>query len=343
MNVVTDMPKVSVLCVTYNHEKFIRQTLEGFVMQKTSFLFEVLIHDDASTDKTVEIIEEYVTKYPKLFRTVFQTENQHSKGVIATVDILLPMAQGKYIAICEGDDYWCDESKLQKQFDYMEQHNECALCVHNTKIHYLNSDLPDALFHRWNSLHVMSEDDIFFGWNVHTTSYFMRKENMYRPKFARFWAGDYAMLTLNYDKGSIVSLPDVMSVYNANNPAGITYQNANLKPEMAIKKMQERANYLKKYNEYTEYRHKEIVDERIKEIELSCLICAADYKLNNSKDYADLKKTAKEICKNAYYVSYINRCDKKRRMKLKVKYGGHIWGYLWYFLILLNQMKHLRK
>ena len=123
---------VSVCCLAYNHEPYIRDCLEGFVKQKTDFKYEVLIHDDASTDKTAEIIREYEDKYPELIKPIYQTENQWSKGVPLTNTFLYARANGKYYAICEGDDYWCDENKLQKQFDFMQAHPEYSACVHNS-------------------------------------------------------------------------------------------------------------------------------------------------------------------------------------------------------------------
>ena len=111
--------KLSVVCITYNHERFIRDCLEGFVMQKTDFPFEILINDDASTDKTADIIREYEAKYPHLFRCVYQTENQQGKKNVWT-DILFPMVQGEYVALYEGDDYWTNPLKLQKQVDFLD-------------------------------------------------------------------------------------------------------------------------------------------------------------------------------------------------------------------------------
>ena len=119
----------SICCITYNHEKYIADAIESFLMQKTNFNYEILIHDDASTDKTSDIIREYETKYPELIKPIYQTENQYSKGV-KTFNFSLQRAEGKYIAICEGDDYWTDPYKLQKQVDYMEKHPECSICVH---------------------------------------------------------------------------------------------------------------------------------------------------------------------------------------------------------------------
>lgn len=123
---------VSVCCVTYNHEKYIRQCLDGFVMQKTDFEFEILVHDDASTDNTANIVKEYEQKFPSLFRCVYQSENQFLKQN-TLVNILFKMAKGKYIALCEGDDYWTDPYKLQKQVDFLEGNKEYSATFHNVE------------------------------------------------------------------------------------------------------------------------------------------------------------------------------------------------------------------
>lgn len=122
-------PLVSITCTAYNHEKFIRDTIEGFLIQKTTFPFEILIHDDASTDNTAEIIKEYELKYPDLIKPIYQKENQLSKGISITLNYNLPRAKGKYIAMCEGDDFWTDPDKLQKQIDFLESNSDYSLCV----------------------------------------------------------------------------------------------------------------------------------------------------------------------------------------------------------------------
>ena len=121
-------PLVSIICEVFNHEPYIRQCLDGFVSQKTSFPIEVLIHDDASTDRSATIIREYEKNYPGLFKPIYQSENQYSKGVNIWCDIQFARAKGKYIAICEGDDYWTDPLKIQKQVDFMEGHPDYTLC-----------------------------------------------------------------------------------------------------------------------------------------------------------------------------------------------------------------------
>lgn len=121
---------VSICCITYNHEKFVKYALEGFLMQKTNFKYEIIIHDDASTDNTKEIIQKYKEKYPDLIRTIYQSENQYSQGK-PFIENTFEVARGKYLAICEGDDYWIDEKKLQKQVDFLEKNLEYSATYHN--------------------------------------------------------------------------------------------------------------------------------------------------------------------------------------------------------------------
>lgn len=123
-------PLVSICCLAYNHAPYIRQCLEGFVMQKTNCPIEVLIHDDASTDGTQDIIKEYEAKYPDIIKPIYQKENQYSKGVKVSLVYNFSRAKGKYIAMCEGDDYWTDPYKLQKQVDFLESHPDYVMCSH---------------------------------------------------------------------------------------------------------------------------------------------------------------------------------------------------------------------
>lgn len=126
--------KVTVMCTAYNHAGYIRQCLEGFVMQKTTFPFEVIVHDDASTDGTADIVREYAERYPDIFVTILQTQNQYSRHVSIMREFLIPIARGGYFAICEGDDYWTDEYKLQKQVEYLDSHPKCAMCFGRARV-----------------------------------------------------------------------------------------------------------------------------------------------------------------------------------------------------------------
>ncbi len=125
---------VSICCITYNHEKFIKECIEGFLKQKTDFNFEILIHDDASNDGTPDIIKQYEIKYPKIIKPIYQKENKFSQGINPDFKFNYPRAKGKYMAICEGDDYWVDPYKLQKQVDFLEANPEYVVCSHNAKI-----------------------------------------------------------------------------------------------------------------------------------------------------------------------------------------------------------------
>ena len=128
-------PLVSICCLTYNHEAYIRDALEGFLKQKTDFGFEIVIYDDASTDRTADIIREYAARDPGRIRPMLQTENQYSRGITNPSGAFnFPRARGRYIAMCEGDDYWTDPHKLQRQVEYLESHPGCSLCIHSARI-----------------------------------------------------------------------------------------------------------------------------------------------------------------------------------------------------------------
>ena len=127
------VPLVSVSVITYNHEKYIRQCLDGILMQNVNFPYEVLVHDDASPDGTADIIREYEAKYPDIIKPIYQTENQYSQGKTVS-KFNFDRARGKYLAFCEGDDYWTDPGKLQKQVDFLEAHPEYIACVHRTRV-----------------------------------------------------------------------------------------------------------------------------------------------------------------------------------------------------------------
>lgn len=125
-----EVPLVSVMCLTYNHEKYIEDALKGFLIQETEFPFEVLIHDDASTDRTADIIREYEKKYPHIVKPVYQKENQWSRDKSVIRKAQYGRVQGKYIALCEGDDYWTNQYKLQKQVDFLEKNKNYSVCFH---------------------------------------------------------------------------------------------------------------------------------------------------------------------------------------------------------------------
>lgn len=211
-------PILTVYCLAYNHGKYIRKTLEGFVNQKTEYKYKVVVHDDASTDDTAQIIKEYADKFPDIIFPIFQTVNQYSQGISIMQNFILPRLEGKYIAICEGDDFWCDENKLQIQIEYMENNPDCALCVHNTE--FINEDGTDKgrLFNRFMTDRDFSTDEIIKacgGGLFHLSSLVYRLE--YRKSYPRSFAikgvGDYPIGIYLSTKGRVHYIAKVMSKY----------------------------------------------------------------------------------------------------------------------------------
>ena len=209
---------VSIKCITYNHEPYIRQALDSFLMQKTNFRFEIVIHDDASTDKTQEIIKEYQKAYPDIIVPILQKENQYSKRVDLD-KFISPLLRGRYVALCEGDDYWTDPQKLQIQFDYMEKNPECSIFIHN--IFFLNEqdpqkklvknqvNVPTGDYNLGDFLEFVMEKRTIGG----TATYFYRKSMMPKNMYAEHFSfGDFFSL-LGLRSGYMHYLDECMSVY----------------------------------------------------------------------------------------------------------------------------------
>lgn len=329
---MTQDVEVSVICTVYMHEDFLRKCLDGFIMQKTNFRYEVLVHDDASTDRSQEIVIEYARKYPDIIIPILQEENQYSKGVRITYDILLPKARGKYIAFCEGDDYWCDETKLQRQYDYMEEHGGCSMCSHNTKFHDLTGKIGDHLLNAWNELHIMKENEVFNGMMIHTSSFFMRKEYIKKEDYTKkYWFGDFVLLTQAFTKGSVAVLPQLMSVYNFGVKTGVSQQ-VRKNCGFAIK-IFDQIKYLREYDSHTGQKYHEAVEEAI-------TAWMFEYLLQNAEDMLGLQKEKDEIVK-AFQAVENHPCfsgfmaEKKgiRRFTAWLKYKGYRCYPIWKILM----------
>lgn len=184
-------PVVSVCCLVYNHEPYLRECFEGFVMQKTTFPIEILVHDDASTDYSADIIREYTAKYPDIFKPIYQTENQYSKGV-DVYSINANRAKGKYIAVCEGDDYWTDSMKLQKQVEFLEENEDVGLVATDYSI-CEGFKLTDKVFSC--DLDEISFDDFLFYNRIGTLTVCYRKKVVadYVLPYKNLRMGDYPL------------------------------------------------------------------------------------------------------------------------------------------------------
>lgn len=213
----SDNPLVSIKCMTYNHENYIAQCIDGFLMQKTNFPFEILIHDDCSTDKTESIVREYEKRFPKIIKGLYETENQWQKGCGAHHTKIDAAIKGKYIALCEGDDYWIDENKLQMQVDFLENNPEYGMCY--TKAKQFIQKKRKFSRRRFGTDVRDFEDLLFNGNRVPTLTTVFRKDllNSYLkgiyPQDKGWLMGDYPMWLYFAHESKVKFFDKVTSVY----------------------------------------------------------------------------------------------------------------------------------
>jgi glycosyltransferase involved in cell wall biosynthesis len=213
------VPVVSICSITYNHEKFIRECLDGFLMQETTFPVEVLIHDDASTDGTANIIREYEAKYPHIIKPIYQVENQYSKGFKVNTTFNFPRVKGKYVALCEGDDYWTASNKLQKQVDFMESNLTYSICFHNVESFYEDCSTSS------HPMFIKPLKDTLTIRDLVTSNFIPTLSNLFRAKlFNNFpeWFmcmpfGDWPLNILNAEHGNIGYIDQIFGVYRIHN------------------------------------------------------------------------------------------------------------------------------
>lgn len=203
--------KLSICCITYNQEKYIAQALEGMLFQKTDFDFEILIGEDCSTDNTKNIITGYQEKYPGKIKLLPIEQNI---GVRKNFAKTLLAATGEYVAICEGDDYWTDPLKLQKQVNYLDAQPETDICFHNTAILFEGTGKTE-LSNKQDQQQVTHLPDLINDWYIMTCSIVYRKNFTALPDwFTTVFNTDYALQMLIVKNGGAIGyLPDTMAVY----------------------------------------------------------------------------------------------------------------------------------
>lgn len=249
-------PLVAIRCITYNHEPYIRDALDGFVMQRTTFPFVAIVHDDASTDNTAAIIREYADKYPDIIKPIYETENQYCKrdGSLRRIMNAACEATGaKYYAMCEGDDYWIAPIKLQKQVDFLESHPDYSMCFHNAIIHHEDKSNSDHLF---ASLQTREYDisENMDHWIVPTASLVFKKSVYCSPYFKKYLAsdkimvGDYPLIQTCAKEGKIYGFSEVLSVYRLQ-ASGWTQQK-NLSSRLALKLIRQELEYRRIFGGY---------------------------------------------------------------------------------------------
>lgn len=289
--------KVSIICNTYNHEQYIRDALDSFLMQKTSFKFEVLIHDDASTDKTADIIREYEAKYPEIIKPVYQTENQYSKGVRITNLYQMPRIKGEYVAFCEGDDYWTDPLKLQKQYDVLEKNKDIDICTHGAISVHADTKRVLSYITPSKVSRIMPMEEVIMGDGVYVAanSAFYRKEAYIdAPEFKRvFWYQFTSKLRATI-RGGMYYIADVMSAYRVLTKSSWTRRMAN-DPQRWYSFHENKRKMFELLDEYTEYKYTNTIQEKIKMDQFMLLLQTGQYKEASTKENRKyLKKLPKK-------------------------------------------------
>lgn len=265
---------VSIICLVYNHEKYLAQTLDEILKQKVDYKFEVLVHDDNSTDNSREIIEKYQKKYPAIVKPVYEKENQYSRGVKISIDIMLPLVKGKYVAYCEGDDFWCDNQKLSKQIKFLENNFEYVACVHNTKIINLKNNEEGFVNFEKIEKDICIEEIIEGRGNGYQTSSLLVRADVIkkllneRPGFfeSAKVIGDYPLAIFLSLNGKIRYIPDVMSVYRCETSGSWSATNNRRETD------EELIDILKGVNYYSQYIYADVIDKKIRELNIELLI-----------------------------------------------------------------------
>ena len=284
---------VSIQCLTYNHVKYIRQCLDGFLMQQTDFRFEAIVHDDASTDGTADVVREYAEKYPDIVKPILEKENVYSKHIPGLITkVVNERCQGKYIAMCEGDDYWTDPLKLQKQVDYMEVHPECSLTCNRTKWYSEKHRRFVAEQYCRKGDGILSVKDVVYrrGLYIATCSVVIR-ESVYAnlPFYCKHSVvGDYPLQIFCALNGCVYYFDTVMSVYRRETGASFmdkvpSFSNGRLREKLNIMQnqlkvldgfMQEYPQYQKVWkNVSSQYINKEVSFRRMSSKEYDNYVC----------------------------------------------------------------------
>ena len=247
--------KVSVLVMTYNHARFIRQALDSVLMQQTGFEFEILISEDCSTDGTQDIVREYERRYPETIRLLLSETNLHSNAVVVRG---INAARGAYVALLDGDDYWTSPEKLQRQATFLDDHPECSICFHNARVK--QDDKEEGW--NWtppNHPTITTLEDIWMGNFIATCSTMFRR-GLIRP-IPPWYEGffpitDWPLHILNAEHGHIGYLDEVMGVYRYH-PGGY------YSPLSEHSKLRETLKFYQRMNACLGYKHNGLVQTAV--------------------------------------------------------------------------------
>lgn len=265
-------PLVSVYTLAYNHERYIQDAIEGVLMQQTTFPVEHLIHDDASTDGTADLIRKYQSQFPHRIFPILQTRNQWSQGIPIFKTHLLPRIRGKYIAVCEGDDYWIDPQKLQKQVDYMEAHPQCTMCVTNGQILDLSGERPPRTFVPENDSDAqyytgenreLTLDNLYQLSFIPTASFLIRRDSLDRLPQSYYKTcpnADMKMRLFHTALGYSYYMDDITCVYRQNVPNSAMTKWKKTSRQAAYSRNQRVISMMRDVDEFTQGQYSQGID-----------------------------------------------------------------------------------
>lgn len=316
-------PVISIICNTFNQEKYIAQALDSFLMQQVDVPFEILVHDDASTDRTAQIVREYESKYPDVIKPIYQTENQYSKDIRITPTYQIPRAQGKYIAFCEGDDYWTDPDKLRIQYEYMEQHPECSLCCHAYSTVNREGKLIERKANFPQDCEVPMSRLIGNQLEVpHFATLFARNEGVlkeFRSPFLGVGCNDMIIRLYCATKGYIWYINRDMSCYRRFTEGSWTSRMA-YNPQKLAAGYRRYIPFLGEYNRYTGGRYEEEITAAIDRREFEIALLEDDFRTARSKQAFRKASGKRKVyimagCLVPGLISAVRKLEKQRQQR----------------------------
>lgn len=248
---------VTIICITYNHHEYIRDALDSYLCQQLDYKYEIVVHDDASTDGTMEILGEYEQKYPDKIKVLYESENQYQKVdnfVKYIQEKMIPFIRGKYVLISEGDDYWIDETKLQRQVDYLERNCDCMMVTHNAVTLDMRRKRADTLTKYFLDKDLSPEEIINHPRGYLATASMVMRRECFELKdfFNEAGIGDYTRQLFCLTRGKIHYIDRVMSVYRFGH-TGSWQESQNKDSLLRFCGYLKMIRFLDKYNQYTNY------------------------------------------------------------------------------------------
>lgn len=309
-----DQPLVSVCCVTYNHEKYIENALKGFLIQETTFPFEIIVYDDASTDGTVEIIKKIVSKYPNIVKPVLQLKNQYSICSSNPAIIALANCKGKYIAWCEGDDYWISQDKLEMQAEVLKTHVDVSM-VFSSAIQK-QAGKKDWIRNKYDKTGII---DITMEWvlkkggGFYPTASVMFRSNILIDPPKWLWlhtTADYPLALLCRTHGKFFYLDEPLIVYNCheNSVSHAKHSQSIETLNQAIKKRSIELSFLKSLQIHGIVNSDKLQKELMNQIEYSfCRLLASNGILLLTESFSHLRQIQKIKAILLYFKSFLKK------------------------------------